>query len=768
MSPESASPPSPRARRARRARRACAAALLAAAAAYFLLPWALPWPQALSQPIPVGVGLTDRTGQPLRRLLADGQRSQPVSPLAEIPHFLVAATLAAEDQRFFSHGGIDPPALLRALRDSLRVRRQVSGASTISQQLIKLASPSPRTLLSKIREMLLARRLEMTWPKDLILQHYFARLDYGNLHRGPAAAALGYFGKPLRDCSLAECALLAALPQAPSRLNPWRDPAPAIKRQQWILRRLHALGSIDPSLIDRALAEPLSWRRHFGHFAAPHFADLLLQRAAQGGPLPPTDGNWTTSLDLDLQLVCERSIADRLQRLRSQNVNHAAAVVIHNPTGEIRALVGSPDYQNPQSGQVNGATAPRSPGSALKPFTYLLALSQDLSPASILPDLPIEFLTETGLYRPQNYNRRAVGPVSLRAALANSLNLSAVRLLQSHGGPSALVASLQAAGITTLTKPPANYGLGLTIGGGEVTLLELTAAYSTLARLGRSLPIRFTPAPPNLTGSPIYDPDACWLLADILSDNQARARSFGTASPLRFPFPCAIKTGTSTDYRDNWALAYNPTFTVGVWVGNFDNSPMRGVSGVTGAAPLLRDIFSWLHAHHPSPWFPQPPSIVQVDIDPLTGLPRPQALAARRPLATELFRRDLAPSAPDPLRYDELGRVRLDPSYAPWLASPDNWLGNDAVASALPAPRQAWQISSPLAGTTLLLDPDLPRGGRALTLRTNPPQPGIQWSSPSLQIQGHTASLTPGRHEIIARDPATGHTRSTWVQVQRF
>lgn len=764
MSPPPAPPPSPRARRARR----LAAALLAAAAAYFLLPWALPWPQALSQALPSGLRLTDRSGQPLRRLLADGHRAQPASPLADIPPFLVAATLAAEDQRFFSHSGIDAPALLRALRDSCRARRLVSGASTITQQLVKLASPKPRTLLTKIREMLLARRVEMTWPKDLILQQYFARLDYGNLHRGPAAAALGYFGKPLRDCSLAECALLAALPQAPSRLNPWRHPAPAIKRQQWILQRLRALGHLDPTLIDRARAEPLRWRRHFGHFAAPHFADLLLQRAALGDPAPPPNGDWQTSLDLTLQKICERSLADRLQRLRGQNVNHAAVVVIHNPTGEIRALVGSPDYQDPQSGQVNGATAPRSPGSALKPFTYLLALSQNLSPASILPDLPIEYLTDTGLYQPQNYSRRAVGPVSLRAALANSLNLSAVRLLQSLGGPAPLIASLQAAGITTLTKPPANYGLGLTIGGGEVTLLELTAAYSTLARLGRSLPIRFTPAPHILPGSPIFDPVACWLLADILADNQARARSFGTDSALRLPFPCASKTGTSTDYRDNWALAYNPTFTVGVWVGNFDNSPMRGVSGVTGAAPLLRDIFSWLHAHHPSPWFPQPPSIVQVDVDPLTGLPRPPALAARRPLATEPFRRDLAPSAPDPDRYDSLGRVRLDPSYASWLASPDNWLGNDAVASALPSPQQPWHISSPLAGTTLLLDPDLPQGGTALTLRTDPPQPGIQWSSPSLHIQDHTASLTPGRHEITARDPATGLSRSTWIQVQRF
>ena len=765
MSPPPENPPRPR---GKRLWRWLAIALGAGLAGYFLLPWAVPWPEALSRPVPSGVRLTDRHGTPLRRLLAGSHRAGETLPFSEIPPFLIEATLAAEDHRFYSHGGMDLLALGRALRDGVQAGRRVSGASTITQQLVKLANPRPRTWTTKLMEMLTARRVEMTWSKEQILEQYLARLDYGNLHRGPAAAAQGYFGKPLGDCSLAECAFLAGLPQAPTRLNPWRDPTRPIKRQQWILERLRMLGRIDPVTADRASAEPLRLRRHYGSFAAPHFADLMLQRASTQDSAAPTEGDWLTSLDLNVQQVCERSIADRLSRLSGRNVSQAAVVVIDNASGGIRALVGSRDYEAAGTGQVNGATSRRSPGSALKPFTYLLALQQDLSPATILPDLPVEYMTATGLYRPQNYHHQAAGPVSLRTALANSLNLSAVRILESHGGPEALVTSLQAAGLTTLTKPAADYGLGLTIGGGEVTLLELTTAYSTLARLGRQIPVQSTPGPAEEPGQQLYDPDACWLLADILSDNTARARTFGTASALRLPFPCAVKTGTSTDYRDNWAIGYNAAFTVGVWVGNFDNSPMRGVSGVTGAAPIFRDIFTWLDARHPSAWYERPPSIVEREVDPLTGLPRPAEWAARRPVILEKFRRDLAPGAPEPDRYDRTGRVLLAPEYAAWLAGPENWLGTSAIAAAPSSSGVAWHITSPLPGTTVLLDPDLPQGGKALPLRVNPSAEAIIWTSPTLKIDHHTAWLVPGRHELTAREAATGREKTTWVVVRRL
>lgn len=769
-------------------RRGLAAGALLALTGWFALPWLMPWPPNLSRGMPEGVVITDRHGTPLRRLMAEGQRVGGPDKNADLPDGLIQATLAAEDRRFFSHGGVDFPALLRAARDGAAARRRVSGASTITQQLVKLAQPRGRTLTTKFKEILTARRIEMTWSKTQILEQYLARLDYGNLHRGPDAAASGYFGKPLRDCSLAEFAFLAGLPQAPSRLNPWRNPAAAVKRQRWILERLRINGTVDSAAVDRALTEPLKLRRHYGSFAAPHFAELLLRSQADENRALPTAGEWRTSLDLDLQSLCERSVADRLGRLTGRHVGQAAVVVLDNATGEVRALVGSRDFSNADSGQVNGALARRSPGSALKPFTYLLALQADLSPASMLADLPVEYMTATGLYRPQNYHHRAAGPVSLRTALANSLNLSAVKVLESHGGPAALVASLQSAGLTTLTKPAADYGLGLTIGGGEVTLLELTSAYSTLARLGRMIPPRLTPAetgvppagaaastapaagetaPAFLPGQQIYDPDACWLLADILSDNQARARTFGTDSALRLPLRCAVKTGTSTDYRDNWTIGYNPRFTVGVWVGNFDNSPMRGVSGVTGAAPIFRDIFTWLDGRFPAEWYPQPASIVDCAVDPLTGFPVPDQWRDKRPAVVEKFRRDLVPGPPDPARYDASGRVRLSPEFAAWLAGPENWLGAAAMANG-PESGGPWRISSPLPGTVVLLDPDLPSGGRALPLRVQPAAAtaGMVWSSPTLKIENNTAWLTPGRHHLTVRETATGRTATTWIEAR--
>lgn len=264
----------------------------------------------------------------------------------------------------------------------------------------------------------------------------------------------------------------------------------------------------------------------------------------------------------------------------------------------------------------------------------------------------------------------------------------------------------------------------------------------------------------------MFDPDACWLLADILADNHARARSFGMGSALRLPFPCAVKTGTSTDYRDNWTVGYTPEYTVGVWVGNFDNSAMRGVSGVSGAAPIFRDVMSWLVAQEPSRWYPMPPGIGEREVDPLTGLPRPSHFAGQRPVVVEKFRRALLPDPPDASQYDPMGRVRLPVEFRAWLEGPDNWLGSQAIADLAESGQVTWRITSPLPGTPVLLDPDLPAGGKLLPLRVSPAAPGLIWSSPTLNIERERAHLVPGRHEIFVRDPATGQEAVTWVLVK--
>ena len=762
---------SPRSKiRWRRLLRWAAGALVLWLLLWFALPWCFPWPEALNAPPAPAAAFTDRDGAPLRRILEGDHRAGEPLALDAIPPSLVLATLAAEDQRFGSHGGVDWRATARALKDALSAGRTVSGASTVTQQLVKIAQPRPRTLGTKLVELMTARRVEMTWNKDRILESYLNRLNYGSFASGCGEAALTFFNKPLRDCSLAECALLAGLPQAPSRLSPLRNPDGAKKRQEWVLSRMKALDWITGDEYERAIAEPLRLARRSAAFRAPHFVDMILTARAEE---PPPGVTVHTTLDSAIQDQCERAVRDRLARLADHNAQHAAVVVLENATGQVLALVGSPDYTSARGGQVNGTTARRSPGSALKPFTYLLAFQGGQSPADIVDDLPVEFMTPTGIYRPENYNHRAAGPVPLRAALANSLNLSAVRTLQKHGGAVALIEALQSCGVTTLTRKADDYGLGLTIGGGEVTLLELTTAYSCLARLGLHRPPVLLADAPAVPAVRVFDPAACWLLADVLSDNDARTRSFGMDSALRFPFPVAVKTGTSTDYRDNWTIGYNPRFTVGVWVGNFDNSPMRGVSGVSGAAPILRDIFTWLDTRWPTAWFARPPEVMEMEVDPLTGKPVPPRLAGRRPVILEKFLRELAPDKDSGLdRYDATGHVLLPTTYAAWLAGPDNWLGAAAVASAAVTVAAEFRILAPLNGAAVLLDPDLPDGGRRLVLRTSALPGEVEWTSDTLKIEpagrGTIALLEPGEHHLTARHRTTGKTATAVITVRRL
>jgi penicillin-binding protein 1C len=734
---------------------------------WFGVPWCFPWPEELNSPPAPAAAFTDRDGVPLRRMLENGGRAGEVLDLVEIPQSLVLATLAAEDHRFRSHGGIDWLATARAVKEFLTTGRSVSGASTVTQQLVKIVHPRKRNLWTKVTEVFTARRIEMTWDKDRILAAYLNRLGYGSLTIGCTEAAWTFFDKPLADCSVAECAFLAGLPQAPTRLSPWKDIAPGKKRQEWVLSRMKALGWITDDEHARAAAEPLRTMRKSSAFHAPHFVDMILAGLPDG---VPAGTNLRTTLDMSIHQHCERCVRDRLTRLREHNVHHAAVVVLDNASGHVLAFVGSPDYGSAEAGQVNGATARRSPGSALKPFTYLLAFQDGESPASIVPDLPVEFMTPTGIYRPANYNRRAAGPVSMRQALANSLNLSAVRVLQDHGGAPALMEALQSCGITTLTKKPEDYGLGLTIGGGEVTLLELVTAYSCLARLGTHRPpvLADDAARPEVR---VFDPAACWLIADVLADNDARVRSFGIDSALRLPFQVAVKTGTSTDYRDNWTIGFNPRFTVGVWVGNFDNSPMRGVSGVSGAAPIFRDIFTWLDARGPVPWYQRPPEIIELEVDPLTGKPVPPQFAGRRPAVDDRFLRANAPDAAAADDYDASGRVLLPASYAAWLASPDNWLGAAAVAVNRPD-SAGLRILSPLSGSSVLLDPDLPDGGRRLPLRSTASPADVEWSSNTLKIesspQGAVAILETGSHTLTLRHKQSGESRRAEITVRKL
>ncbi len=729
---------------------------------WFVLPFAISLPAGLLGNPPASPVLLDRHGTPILHLvLPDSSRATPVV-LEEIPADLIACTLAAEDKRFFQHGGIDLLATLRATRDCLIRRSIVSGASTITQQLVKISSPpAPRNLFTKLREALIARRLEMSWPKRRILTAYLNRLDYGNLRTGTAEAARFYYQKPLADLSLAECATLAGLPQAPTRLNPITHPARAINRRDTVLKRLAAMGNLDPARLTAALAEPLNLRG----LTEPQPAPWLARQAE----ISQRKAEIQTTLDLTLQRDLQAIVHQETAKLRAANLRHAAVVVIHNPTGEILALVSSADWHDLRGGQINGAVTPRSPGSALKPFTYLLAISRNHRiPTSILADIPTPFRTPQGLDLPENYDRAYRGPVTLRTALACSLNVPALRELNALGGPRPLYQLLSNLGITTLGDDSSVHGLGLTLGNAPVCLLELTNAYATLARQGRYFPpILFLPSKLDV-GHSLFDVRSAYLIADILSDPAARAPAFQPGGPLDLPFRCAVKTGTSSDFHDNWCLGFTPEFTVGVWAGNFEQQPMKGISGITGAGPIFHRTMLRLYQTNTPTWFPRPPDLVDISIDVRNGKLSP-ATAGNPHLHSDLAPPGNLPPAATAADYDAAGKALLDPTYAAWFASNYNLRHHDlALDPATPA-SEPLRIISPANNSTYLLDPEIPSGSNQLRPVTNLPGTA-RWASATLRIQPASPEpiihLTPGTHTLTATDPATGITHTLTLRVK--
>ncbi|HKP05076.1 MAG TPA: penicillin-binding protein 1C [Chthoniobacterales bacterium] len=715
----------------------------------------VPLPSVLLRPPIQSIALLDRNGIPLREARVAERFSHELA-LDEVPPHVIDAILAAEDKRFFSHHGVDWIATGRAALKGLVRGRIVSGASTITQQLVKISERRPRTLRSKLIESVTALRLEQTWSKEQILVAYLNRLDFGNLNLGLSSAADYYFDKPVSDLSVAEAAFLAGLPKNPRKLNPHLAPEAARRREETVLRRMRENGWLDSARQERALAESLALRPPQRRFRAPHFVEMVLQQ------LPETPrAELRTTLDFRLNEQVEKIARERLAQLREQNVRNTAVVVIDNASGDVIALVGSENYFAPGTGQVNGAWAPRSAGSALKPFTYLLALERGATPATMVADVRTSFPAEGGFYRPENYNRRCYGPVRFRTALASSLNIPAVKVLLAAGGPAALHERLRECGLTTLNRPPEVYGLGLTLGNCEGRLLEITNAYASLARLGEYRPWRVLADAPS---SPrrYSRPELVWQIADILSDNSARTLAFGMNSALRFDYPVACKTGTSTDFRDNWTIGFTPEFSVGVWVGNFDGAPMREVSGVTGAGPILHAVFDYLHASRGTSWYRAPAGIVDRTIHPLTG----KLLADLDPRGLrEKFVVDRLPSPESPADYDASGKVQLGPEYADWFRSAENIVRDHAV---LASGGDDLRITSPLPGSVYVVDPDVPSTQR-IPLRAFGAGK-VQWQSDSLACRSEGgadfALAAEGEHQLIAIDPATGRRAETRIRVR--
>jgi penicillin-binding protein 1C len=635
--------------------------------------------------------------------------------LDQISPWLVLATVAAEDKRFFLHPGVDFRSVARAAWQNSRSGRAVSGASTITQQLARALEPRPRTFFGKLSEMVSAFRLEAGHSKEEILEGYFNGVSYGPLLTGAEAAAQSYFGLPAKDLSLAQAALLAGLPKSPVNYDPRKNPRAAFARQRLILRRLLDLGLADEESYRLALAEAVPIREKKKYFEAPQFCDYVLQRS-QGG-------NIKTTLDLRAQQAAAEALKNRLAALgSSHHITNGAALVIDNATGGIIAWAGSNDFfDSANSGQVDGVTALRQPGSALKPFLYALAFSKGAKPSDLIEDAP---LYAAGGHAPLNYDKTYHGLVRLREALACSYNVPAVRLA-AKTGIAAFLNKLKDLGFESLNRPAEFYGEGLALGNGEVTLLELVNAYAALARGGVWLPARFELESPAAPSRRAIGRSEAYLVTSILSDNSARAPAFGVNSVFNLPFDFAAKTGTTKDYRDNWAVGYTPEWTVGVWVGNFDGSPMRRVSGISGAAPVLKEIALELEKLYGSTGFRRPPGIKTVKVCPISGL---------------------LPSAFCPSSIDEVYSAANLPSGQCAEHLPQ--------AERAPAPVAVkLSIKFPADGDIFRLDPQTPRAAQALFLKAAGAEGEITWTMDGAELSGHGETLAwplePGRHSVF-------------------
>jgi len=557
---------------------------------------AVPFPEEALAPGDVtSTAIVDRDGRLLREVLSGDEGRGRWIPLGEISPHLVAATIHAEDKRFRDHHGVDGIAILRSLVANARAGHAVTGASTLTQQVVKMTlhTGRERNLGTKLMEAVWALRLEAALDKDEILEQYLNRAPYGNQLYGVEAASWMYFGKPASRLSLAESALLAGIPQSPSRQNPYRDLARTTRRQRYILAAMAERGAISTEDLRIAEREELRLLPRRDRLVAPHLTERIV--AALPDDLAARPAVVTTTLRLPLQEDVEAVLARQQADELTHGAFQAAAVVLDTRTSAVLAWVGSRDYFDAGDlGANDGVTALRQPGSALKPFVYGAWLDRGGSAATILADLPTEFRTPDGMYRPQNYDRRFHGPVTVREALASSLNIPAV-LVAERVGVARVLETLRAAGLDTLTETAEHYGLGLALGNGEVRLVDLAGAYAALGRLGEWRPVSWTRDAAAGPGRRVLGEGTAFTLLEMLTDDHARGIGFGEGGPLALPYRVAAKTGTSSDFRDNWAVGVTPDYTVAVWVGNFDGRPMNRVSGTVGAAPTLRQVFQLLY-----------------------------------------------------------------------------------------------------------------------------------------------------------------------------
>ncbi len=601
----------------------------------------LPSPDKIVRKEGFSTKILDRNGEVLYDIYANQNRT-PVL-LDDIPLYLRQSTIAIEDKNFYKHEGFDPTGMLRAVFN-IAFRGKLQGGSTLTQQLVKnVLLTSDRTIIRKIKEFVLAIQIERKYTKDQILQMYLNEAPYGGTAWGVGAATEVYFGKKVKDLNLIESAILAGLPQKPSSYSPFSStPKAYIARTEAVLRRMREDGYITKDQENEAKAQLLTvqFQARGATFKAPHFVQYVqkILEERYGEAVVEQGGlKVTTTLDFKLQEAAQNIVKEEIAKVEKQKIGNGAAVVINPQTGEILAMVGSKNFNDPDyDGQVNVTMSLRQPGSAFKPFTYVTAFKQGYTPATLLMDVPTTFPggANNPDYKPENYDGKYRGPLQVRYALGNSINVAAVKMLAMVGIKNVLQTAYDA-GISTL-KPDQEtlnrVGLSLTLGGGDVRLLELTGAYASFMNKGyRVDPVAILKVEdqggkvleenkPDL-GKRVLSEEQAYLIANILSDNSARKEIFGTNSLLNISGrTVAVKTGTTNDKRDNWTIGGNSQGLVGVWVGNNNNEPMLNVaSGVSGASPIWRRILLEFLTDKPNVGFVAPSDIVSASVDSVSG-----------------------------------------------------------------------------------------------------------------------------------------------------
>lgn len=718
-----------------------------------------------------GTVVLDVHGAVLEHDAADGLRI--AVRLDAVAPRMVQATVSAEDRRFWQHPGLDPLAIVRAVS---RLGTQPSGASTITQQLARrlyLDDDTASLPVRKAREALIALQLEARRSKTELLTLYLNDVYYGRGAYGVEAAARVYFGVSAANLDLAHASYLAGLPQRPASYDS-TDAAPARERQSYVLARMVEDGWITRDEAAAAAAEPIAvlpaQHAPLAHaFVAYALAELARVRPDLAGRAGLT---IETTLDAGLQAEVERLVRLRLAELGDRNVTDAAVVAIEPGSGRILAMIGGATDGDPaHGGEINMALSPRQPGSALKPFLYASAFEHGYTPATALLDVPTAFGAAEGPYRPLNFDRSFHGVVPLRVALASSLNVPAVRTLDALG-MNAMLEIVHRFGLATLSDTE-RYGLSLTLGGGDVRLLDLTSAYAALGA-GGSLSAPFAVARvrdargrlvyERQPGAPrrVLSPQHAYLLADILSDADARIPGFGGMTPFEVPFRAAVKSGTSTGFRDTWTVGYTPEIAIGVWAGNADGSPMVDVSGVEGAGPIWRDAMQAASLGRRMSWYERPAGIIETTVCAPTGLlPGPDCQSPVR----ELFVSGTEPVGREAywVRNDD-GRIAIDPPAEARAWASDAGL---LVAARGRASDDALRIVAPVPGSVFWIAPEL--GPQRMVLRASA-APGIERLT--FEIDGalvgvasasdpqFTWALDPGRHVFRVSAPGVAAVTS--------